>query len=525
VSQESLGLYDTPADRQEFRLAFVTIGLLLLATVAILPVRDVRWPVIDAFVPIVNAIMFVGGLISATILYAQARVARSRALIVLASGYLLAAFLLVPHTLTFPGAFAPEGLLKAGLNGAAWVATFRRAALTISILIYGYFKRSETVQPRFERPPVRISIGVVSASVLTVLVTILATSGQGWLPAQFLNRSDVIYEGSVVRELVMVSLFGATEIMLLRARKSVLDLWLIVAVADWLIQALLIMLLHSRFTVGWYYLFFLTLFAHLVVMLALVAESNRLYGKLALSTAALNRERESRFISMGTVTAAIAHEVGQPLNAVGLNALAALNCLTQARPDIRTAITALRAISEDRQRTFDVITSVRTTFANGPGSVTVFNLNNLVHETASLLERELRAGEVSLRFALDRTLPSVMGDRVQMQRVLLNLFTNAIESLSETAGGPHRITVRSRTPDISTVLLEITDTGSGIPPDKMERVFDAFFTTKVAGTGLGLAMCRTIVEEHGGRLWASKGNPRGTILHLELPSGERRDIG
>ncbi len=469
MSQESLGLYDTPADRQESRFAFVVIGLLLIATIAVLPVRDVRWPEINAFVPMVNAIMFVGGLISATILYAQARVARSRALVVLASGYLLAAFLLVPHTLTFPGAFAPEGLLKAGLNGTAWVATFRRAALTISILVYVQFKRREAARPRFERPPVRISVGVVSASVLAAVLTLLATVGQGLLPAQFINPSDVIYESAVARELVMVALIGVTTIMLLRAPKSVLDLWLIVAVSDWLIQALLVILLHSRFTAGWYYLFFLTLFSHLVVMLALVAESIRLYGKLAVSTAALNRERESRLISMGAVTAAIAHEVGQPLNAIGLNALAAQNCLTQARPDIQKAITALGAISEDRQRTFDVLTNVRTTFAKGPGPATVFNLNNLAHETASLLERELRDGKVSVRFALDQTLPSVMGDRVQMQRVLLNLFTNAIESLSEAANGPHHITVRSLAPDSSTVLLEIADTGSGISPDRVEK--------------------------------------------------------
>ena len=138
-------------------------------------------------------------------------------------------------------------------------------------------------------------------------------------------------------------------------------------------------------------------------------------------------------------------------------------------------------------------------------------------ETASLLDRELAASKVSLQLSLDEALPPILADRVQMQRVLVNLITNAIESLRAISDRPRRIAIRSALLDGKDVLLQVSDTGAGIAPEDIEHIFDAFFTTKATGTGLGLPLCRTIVEDHGGRLWASQGEPYGAIFHLRLP--------
>ena len=252
-------------------------------------------------------------------------------------------------------------------------------------------------------------------------------------------------------------------------------------------------------------------------MLALITDTSWLYARLALSTAARKRERDARLMSMDAVTAAIAHEVGQPLTAVGLNTSAALSWLTGPKPDVEKAVAALQAVSDGGERTFAIIRSIRAAFAKEPGRASEFSLNDLVLATASLLDRELAASKIALDLSLDEALPPIRADRVQMQRVLVNLFTNAIESLRAISDGPRRVSVRSTLIGGKDVLLQVSDTGAGIESEDMEHIFDVFFTTKATGTGLGLALCRTIVEEHGGRLWAAQGDPHGASFNLQLP--------
>jgi signal transduction histidine kinase len=263
----------------------------------------------------------------------------------------------------------------------------------------------------------------------------------------------------------------------------------------------------------------MTVFSHLVVMLALIAESNRLYARLALATAARSREHETRLMSMEAVTAAISHEVGQPLTAVTTNASAALNWLGRTPPNAETdmAMEALRATIEAGHLSQAVIKSIRATFAKGPRPAAPYSLNDLVRETIALLDRELADKKVSLELKLDAALPPIRADRVQMQRVLFNLVTNAIESLGTVQERRRRIAIRSGLLDGQDVLVEISDSGAGIGAEHMTRIFDAFYTTKATGTGLGLSLCRTIVEEHGGRLWASEGEGYGATFHLRLP--------
>jgi signal transduction histidine kinase len=320
----------------------------------------------------------------------------------------------------------------------------------------------------------------------------------------------------------LITLLMIATLVLFRQRSSVLDMWLLVALAGWLAHALLNLQSVSRFTVGFYSQFSLLLFSNLVVMLALMAESNRLYARLALSVAARDRERDARWMSMEAVAGAISHEVGQPLSAVITNATGARSWLNREHPNHGKAMLALDAIIDAGKRATDVTRSVRAMFARKPGVITEFDLNALALETASLLDRELSDEQVSLRFALDEALPPVLADRVQMQQVLVNLLTNAFESVCAIQRIPRRIAIRSAPLDDRNVLLEVSDTGPGITPAEMDQIFQPFFTTKAAGTGLGLSLCRTIVEEHGGSLWATSDEGRGATFHLQLPQSEAR---
>lgn len=517
MSHEHLGLFDTPSSPKDIRLGLAIVGLLVAALLLILPIRDIPLPEIEAFIPAFDAFMLLCEIIIASLLFAQASLFRSRALTVLATGYVFVALLHIPHALTYPGIFAEDGLLGAGPNTATWITSVKRGAFPIAVTLYVLLSRSDSPAPLPTlNPGARIAGGVCAAIALATAVTAATTIGHDLLPP-LVDRRNVIYSNLLAVHVVLMVLTTMAIAILFRKRRSVLDMWLMVALSAWLVQLLLNLPLKGSYTIGWYSLYVLIMIANFIVMLALLAEAHRLYARLALSTAARNREREARLMSLEAMAGAISHEVGQPLSAVTTNAMAGLTWLTRSPPDLEKGIEAIRATIEAGHRTFDVVKSTRTLFAREVGAATEIDLNELVRDTASLLNRELGASQVSLRLKLAEELPLIRGNRTQLQQVLINLFTNAIEALHATPSRLRSITVRTTPFPERDVLLEIRDSGPGIRPGAAGQIFDAFFTTKRAGTGLGLSLSRTIVEAHGGRLWALPEADHGAAFCLRLP--------
>lgn len=517
MARDYLGLFDTPPNRTEIRIGLAIVAQMLIILLATLPVHNLHIGAIPGLIPALDAGMLACDLISAAILYAQAAVFRSRALTLLASGYVVSGLLLIPWALTFPGAFSAGGLLGAKVNTTGWIAVCWRLSVPVAVFFYAWLKhRDATNRPVAERPPARVLEALLISIAIAISVTLLATLGHDLLPSFFIDQSQVIQSRLVTVNMVVIGWTIAAMVRLFRQEKSVLDLWLLVAMSAWLAQSLLNLLLQSRFSLGAYVFLSLTLMSNLVVMLALITESNRLYGRLALSTAARDRERDARLMSMDAVAAAMAHELGQPLAAAKLSASAALGWLTRSKPDVERASRSLRETLDSGERTFDVIKSIRATFATGAKAVSEISLNELARDTVQLMDRELAARKVALQLSLDEALPTVLANRVQVQRVLINLLTNAIESMATIRGRPRRIAIRSSQLDGQNVQLDVSDTGVGISPEKMAQIFEPFFTTKSTGTGLGLSLSRTIIEEHGGRLWVSSGQDYGVTFHVQM---------
>jgi signal transduction histidine kinase len=523
VAQGHLGLFDTPPGRGEIHVGLAITALVYLALAASFSVRDVQVGAIPGFIPAVNSAMLVCDLITAATLYTHAAVFRSRALMILASGYLLAGLMVIPWALTYPGVFSAAGLLGAGINTTGWIAVSWRLAVPGAVLLYAVLKPSDAAAgPVAERPRPRTLLSVLGTMALAVALTALATLGHDLLPPFFVDRNVVIRPILVGVNVVTISTTLAALGLVWTRRQSVLDMWLLVAMAAWLAQSLLNAFLGSRSSLGAYAFLGLVLASNLILMLALIAEANRLYARLALSAAETERERGARLVAMDAVATAIAHEVGQPLSAASMSNSAALTALTAARPDVGRAERATREALDANARTFAVIRSIRETFSRNAEALSAFALNALVRETVALLDRELAANDVALQLALDEGLPEVTAHRVQLQRVLVNLMNNAIEAVAEQPARARRIVVRTAAAGAGQVLLEVSDSGPGIAPEHRARIFEPFFTTKAAGTGLGLSLCNSIVVEHGGRLWASANEGDGTTMHLQMPRHPER---
>jgi signal transduction histidine kinase/ligand-binding sensor domain-containing protein len=239
----------------------------------------------------------------------------------------------------------------------------------------------------------------------------------------------------------------------------------------------------------------------------------------ALRQARADLIHASRVSSMGELTASLAHEVSQPIAAAVINANACLRWLARDRPDLDEARAAASRIVNDGTRAAEIIRRIRQFFKKDTPQREFVNLNEVIREMVVLLYSEAAQYTVGIRTELALDLPLVIGDRVQLQQVLMNLMMNSIDAMKDV-NGMRELHIQSQGGDDGQVLISVSDTGVGISPEQASRIFDAFFTTKAHGTGMGLRISRTIIESHGGRLWVTDNSPRGARFCFTLPTSD-----
>jgi PAS domain S-box-containing protein len=237
----------------------------------------------------------------------------------------------------------------------------------------------------------------------------------------------------------------------------------------------------------------------------------------ALRQAQADLARVNRVTTMGELTASLAHELNQPIAAAVTNANTCLRWLTRDHPDVEEARAAAMRIVKDGTRAADIISRIRLLFKKGTPQREPEDVNEVIREMIVLLGGETTRYSISIRTDLAADLPQVMGDRVQLQQVLMNLMINGIDAMKDV-DGTRELAIKSQRGENEEVVLSVTDSGVGLPPHQADQIFNAFFTTKPHGTGMGLRISRSIIESHGGRLWAADNSPRGASFYFTLPA-------
>src|SRR5262245_24679252 len=511
LNEQQVLLSTLPPSRGQKRLALAIVLVLLAAFCVTMPFAAVPVGYIRDFIPAYAAAMFVISSITSALLFVQFSVVHSRALLAVSGGYLFSALITIPWALTFPDLFGTTDM--AGTTSGV-VSRHCGLVLRLSVISYTLLKDDEakTAWPRaLSYFAVLLSAAglLVAADLVTWLATTTRELTPGGLLFSVIDRAQADWNAL----LLLLALFALA--LLWSRRRSVLDLWLMVVMCGLLIELCLITLVGRRYVVGWYAARVYFLVSSTFVLAILLSETALLYARLARSVMAQRREREARLMTMDVLSASIAHEMNQPLASIVTNADAASRWMARPTPDLGEVKATLHQIRNSAYRARDLIGSIRAMVKRDDRNRVPLDLNDLVREGLALTERELQRNRVSVEVELGEHLPLVNGNRVQLQQVLVNLITNAIDAMAEKTW-PRILRIESAVQEPGGVLISVADTGKGIDPKIVDRIFNPLFTTK--SKGMGLAICRSIIEGHDGRLQVSAGAEGGSVFQFVLPA-------
>ena len=525
TDQAQIFLSTMPARRGHRRIALAMVVVLVAAFAVSAPFAAVPLTRVEAFIASYESILVINDLITAALLYAQFAILRTRGLLVLASGYLFTALMVVPHMLVFPGVFTPTGLFDAGPSSAAWIYTFWHIGFPIAVLIYIFRVDRGNVHGRARRS---IALSVAAIVALVVALTWISTVGEPFIPkvmADATRRASSIPYVSGSIWLLTLATLGA--LWWGRPRKSVIDLWLAVVLCAWLCEIMLsVILAPARFSLGFYLGRLYGLIAASVVLLVLLSETIALYALLvrAIATERIERGRRlsemeamlshlARVGDLGNVVTHLIHEVNQPLAAIG-NYLSALQRLAAMGEAEKVAITIDKTVGQS-ERAREIIRRLRYFVAKREIERKPEALATTIDDAIGIAQATTGRTGIEIEIMLDPRARFAFIDRVQIVQVLVNLIRNASEAMMES---PRRkLAITSRLVEHDKLELSIADTGPGLPAELRDRLFQPFVTTKASGMGVGLSICRFIIEAHGEKLQVADNPGGGTIFRFTLP--------
>jgi len=507
------------AGRRHEQLALGIVAVLFLVLLAALPIgSDQPLQGTENLLPAYAAAVLLIDVIVATLLLAQFAVHHRMALLVLAVGYLVSGLTVVPWLVTFPGVFAENGLLGAGLQTTAVIAATRRLCFPLAVLGYAILEqRRVPVLASPQRTRLLIVLATLGSVLLTVLVSVVAVAGERFAP-QFMTgplAATATWMLILYGALLMSLLAGLP--LLLRRRRSLLDLWLLVTLAAFLSEIVLLGFVGAgvRFSAGWWIGRVFGLVSVSVVMLALLAETTALHARLLQSLLVESRAKDARATMLEALSAALAHELNQPLAGIVTSADAAIRWLDRPQPDLQEVRARLDRIATEGHAAAAIITGVRQAFAKRPPRRDLIDPAALVQGAVKLIAAEARLAGVSITVELDSDLPPIQGDAVPLRQALLNLLANAQDAVAGLDRNRRTIHVACMCQG-NGISISVTDHGTGLVD--AARLFDPFYSTKHQGMGLGLMICRMIVEAHGGQVTAQANQPTGARFEIRLPA-------